>query len=59
MYLANLLNVIFAMPVPREHHKITRETFRAAYPTEQDKARIAAAQAKRERKNAKRLKGLK
>lgn len=56
MYLANLLNVIFAMPVPREHHRITRETFRAAYPTEQDKARIAAAQAKRERKNAKRLK---
>lgn len=47
---------ISALAIPADHHRITRETFRVAYPTNADKDRIAAAQAKRERKNAKRLK---
>jgi hypothetical protein len=47
---------ISALAIPADHHRITRETFRVAYPTQSDKDRIAAAQAKRERKrkNAKR-----
>lgn len=51
-----LMWAISALAVPADHHRITRETFRTAYPTQSDKDRIAAAQAKRERKNAKRLK---
>ena len=51
-----LLWAIGSLAIPADHHRITRETFRAAYPTQSDKDRIAAAQAKRERKNAKRLK---
>jgi len=47
---------ISALAIPADHHRITRDTFRTAYPTQSDKDRIAAAQAKRERKNAKRLK---
>ena len=52
----DLMWAISALAVPADHHRITRETFRTAYPTQSDKDRIAAAQAKRERKNAKRLK---
>lgn len=51
-----LMWAISALAIPADHHRITRETFRVAYPTNADKDRIAAAQAKRERKNAKRLK---
>ncbi|MBK8113542.1 MAG: hypothetical protein IPK44_02870 [Candidatus Accumulibacter sp.] len=51
-----LMWAISALAIPADHHRITRETFRTAYPTQSDKDRIAAAQAKRERKNAKRLK---
>ena len=49
-----LLWAIGSLAIPADHHRITRETFRTAYPTQSDKDRIAAAQAKRERKNAKR-----
>lgn len=51
-----LMWAISALAIPADHHRITRETFRVAYPTQSDKDRIAAAQAKRERKrkNAKR-----
>lgn len=51
-----LMFTVAALLAPKEYHRITRETFRTAYPSEHDKARIAAAQDKRNRKNAKRVK---